>query len=195
MLRRFHSNGGPIFKVVLEFYKRWYEPFLISLVAGTWNETKKCITGALFIWTRDMIMCRLRIQKNIIGPLKDSGKRPKTWPGLPKNGPNFFGQFLSKGRLHPWAKYSEPKKQIAKIFFLLGATGQWSWNKSGRNGEDPKGLNGFWQKMAPKFFLASPVTVLAVSQNPPTSRFWSFGFLIYTLLCANFMSLTPCSCH
>ena len=75
---RFHCNGGPIFKVVLEFYKGWYEPFLISLVAGTWNETKKCITGALFIWTRDMIMCRLRIQKNIIGPLKDSGKRPKT---------------------------------------------------------------------------------------------------------------------
>ena len=119
---------------------------------------------------------------------KDTWKYPivffdtPTWPEpdlLPLN----FWPFLSKGRLHPWAKYSEPKKQIAKIFFLLGATGQWSWSKSGQNGEDPKGLNGFWQKMAPKFFLASPVTVLAVSQNPPTSRFWSFGFLIYTLLC------------
>jgi len=31
----------------------------------------------------------------------------------------FWGPFLSKGRLNLWAKYSEPKKQIAKKEFLL----------------------------------------------------------------------------
>ena len=37
-------------------------------------------------------------------------------------------RFLSKGRLNLMAKYSEPKKQIAKTFFPLGATRAWSSN-------------------------------------------------------------------
>ena len=31
---------------------------------------------------------------------------------------NFVWPFLSKGRLNLWAKYSEPKKKITKIFFF-----------------------------------------------------------------------------
>ena len=48
------------------------------------------------------------------------GQKPP--PGSTKNGQIFFCYYLSKGRLNLWAKYSEPKKQIAKIMSPLGAT-------------------------------------------------------------------------
>ena len=44
---------------------------------------------------------------------------PKMWPGWPKKQPTkFVWLFSPKGLLNLWAKYSEPKKHIAKIFFL-----------------------------------------------------------------------------
>ena len=48
-------------------------------------------------------------------------------------------------------------------------------------------LNRHFDEIAKKnlaVFLADAGTFLAVSQNPPIGRFWSFGSLIYTLLCA-----------
>ena len=62
-----------------------------------------------------------------------------------QNYPNFFG-FLSKGWLNLWARYSEPQKQIPKIFFPLGASIAWSSNLCAAEfphyNSDPV-LNGF----------------------------------------------------
>ena len=47
---------------------------------------------------------------------------PKIWLKMWPRKSKIVLPFLSKGRLNLLAKYSEPKKQIEKIFFPLGAT-------------------------------------------------------------------------
>ena len=62
-------------------------------------------------------------------------KRPKTCPGWPKNGENFVGPFLSKGRLNHWAKYSEPQKTDCKnIFFFSELQELENWAEFGHFG-------------------------------------------------------------
>ena len=97
----------------------------VSLVSGTCSETKKCIMVD-FSWFWHMIICILRIQKIKIRSWGDFKKRPKTCPGRPKKQPKIFLAIFVKRPIKPLGKLVQTQKQIAKIFFALGATGAWS---------------------------------------------------------------------
>ena len=73
-------------------------------------------------------MCSVRVctlgvhlsQKLPLYPPPNPQKMPKSRPGGPKKGAKKIVDNLSKGQKNLWAKYEECKKQIKKIFFLLG---------------------------------------------------------------------------